>query len=375
MSVLLSIPKLLFGNGAVRALRDQLADLGARKPLLVTDRGLVACGVFARVLDTLGGSSAESMRAVFADVPENPTYEGVDRAAALYRASGCDAVVAVGGGSVIDTAKLVAVLAGHPGAAQDYVGHSDRITRSTAALVAIPTTAGTGSEASPDAGLHPSANAPSSGVTSAYIVPRVAICDPELTLTLPPRLTAATALDALSHCIEGYLSSTNSPLVDTLALDGIGRAWAHMTAATDDGRDLAARGQLMLAAFAGGLAISKGLGPAHAIAIAAGDQGLHHGLLSGLGLVATAPLLQHKVPVRYADIACALGLAPDGEVASALRQMMLRLSLPASLEQMGYRLGSLPRLAGAAAASHFNLTSRYRPSAAEYAQMILEILR
>jgi len=372
---LFKIPKLLFGNGAIRCLREELEDIGAHKPLLMTDRGLVTCGVFSLVLDALGEWPAGSAPVMFTEVPENPTYEAVDQAAAVFRASGCDAVVAVGGGSVIDTAKMVAVLAGHPGPAEYYVGHSERITRRTAAIVAVPTTAGSGSEASPDAGVHPSANTPSSGVTSQFVVPHAAVCDPELTVTLPPRLTAATALDALSHCIEGYLSNTSSPLVDALALDGIARAWAHMVAATNEGRDLAARGQLMLAAFAGGVAISKGLGPAHAIAISAGDQGLHHGLLSGLGLVATAPLIQKKAPGRYADIARAMGLPANGDVARPLRHMIMRLSLPSSLEQMGYKLDSLPLLARAAAESHFNLTSPYKPSAAEYEEMILTILR
>jgi 4-hydroxybutyrate dehydrogenase len=303
VSFVLKMPKLVFGPGSSRLLSQELATLDAKRPLLVTDRGLIACGVFERVTSTL-----RTQLPIYADVPENPTFDGVDQAAALLRDEHCDVVVAVGGGSVIDTAKMVAVLSGHKGSAVDYVGHSERITAATAPLIVLPTTAGTGSEASPDAGIHPVAHTRSSGVTSLHVIPKVAICDPDLTMTMPPRLTACTALDALSHCIEGYLSITDSPLIDVMALDGARRVWQYIESATADGQDREARSQLMLGAFVGGIAIGKGLGPAHAIAITVGDQGLHHGMLSGLGIVATIATMHKHVPDRVDDVAKALGL-------------------------------------------------------------------
>jgi 4-hydroxybutyrate dehydrogenase len=371
MVPMLQIPKLLFGPGAIRTLPRELKGLGASRPLLVTDLGLIACGVFGRVLDALGDFNPYE---VFSDVPENPTFAGVDQAAELLRISGCDVIVAVGGGSVIDTAKMVAVLAGHPGLAKDYVGYSDRVTASTAPLIALPTTAGTGSEASPDAGVHPTASSVASGITSPHCVPRVAICDPEMTVSLPPRLTAATALDALSHCIEGYLSTTVSPLADALALEGISHVWQYMEAATTNGEDRDARWHVMLGAFAGGVAISKGLGPAHAIAITVGDQGLHHGMLSALGVAATIELMGDKVPEKIARIAAAMRLSPGASLEAAVRLRMSRLGLPGSLREMGYRLGSLRQVAEAAAVSHFNLTSPYRPCPDEYERLIQRIL-
>jgi alcohol dehydrogenase class IV len=208
MTPILQIPRAYFARGALRELPNELTALGVLRPLLVTDSGLVKCGVLGMVTATLADAVSYT---VFDSVHENPTYEAVDRAAAVYRAERCDGVVAVGGGSVIDTAKLTAVLAGHPGQASDYVGHSDRVTAATAPLIVIPTTAGTGSEASPDAGLHPDAHTISSGITSRHIIPKVAICDPDTTVSLPPRLTAATGLDALSHCIEGFLSKSFCP--------------------------------------------------------------------------------------------------------------------------------------------------------------------
>jgi alcohol dehydrogenase class IV len=365
----LKMPKLVFGPGSAGRLRDELAALHIKRPLLMTDRGILACGVLERVTSAL-----PLPLPTYADVMENPTFEAVDRAAALLRQERCDAVIGVGGGSVIDAAKMVAVLAGHDGCAADYVGQSEKITAATAQLVVLPTTAGTGSEASPDAGIHPTSNSRSSGVTSVHVIPTVAICDPELTVTMPPRLTACTALDALSHCIEGYLSGTDSPLIDAIALDGVKRVWRYIERATANGHDREARAQLMLGAFSGGVAIGKGLGPAHAIAITVGDQGLHHGMLSGLGVVATITTLHRQVPDRVDDVARALGLSGGERIEASLRRLLEKLNVPSSLRESGYRPGDLDELARAAAASHFNVTSRYRPNAEEYADMLQNIL-
>jgi 4-hydroxybutyrate dehydrogenase len=370
MAPALQIPRAYFGKGAVRELPSELKTLGISRPLLVTDRGLVKCGVFAMVATVIGD---KVVHAAFDEVPENPTYEAVDRAAAVYRAQRCDGVIAVGGGSVIDTAKLTAVLGGHPGNASDYVGHSARVTAATAPLIVIPTTAGTGSEASPDAGIHPDARAVSSGITSSYVVPKAAICDPDATISLPPRLTATTGLDALSHCIEGFLSKSFSPPSDAMALDGIRRVFRYLPIATADGTNLEARMQMMIAAFEGGVAIGKGLGPAHAIAISCGDQGLHHGLLSAIGILASLPLMQARLPERVAPIADAMGI-PGRTAADGVRGLMDQLGLPTSLSGIGYRTEDIDALAGKAAESHFNLTSPYAPTKAEFAQMIRAVL-
>jgi 4-hydroxybutyrate dehydrogenase len=368
--VMLHLPRLIFAVGARRALPAELALLGVKKPLMMTDRGVSACGVFARVTAELEQGSY----VVVDDVPENPTFEGVDRAAAVYRANGCDGVVAVGGGSVIDTAKLVAVLGGHPGNAADYVGHSEKVTKAVVPLIVLPTTAGTGSESSPDAGIHPDSRSVSSGISSFNVVPKVAICDPELTMTLPARLTAATGLDALSHCVEGYLSTKDAPPIDALALDGIRRICAYLPRATAVGSDLEARSEVMMAAFEGGAAISKGLGPAHAIAISCGDQGLHHGILSILGLVASVPVMQRHVPERTAAIAAAMGLPVGSDLSQVLRNIIISLGLPSSLTALGYVPVDLDELARQASISHFNMTSPYKPDQHTYKEMIRTIL-
>jgi alcohol dehydrogenase class IV len=371
MTPTLQIPRAYFAGGAIRELPSELMALGLSRPLLVTDRGLVKCGVFGTITAALADAVSYT---VFDAVPENPTYEAVDRAAAVCRAEQCDGVVAIGGGSVIDTAKLTAVLAGHPGQASDYVGQSDRVTAATAPLIVIPTTAGTGSETSPDAGLHPDAHTISSGITSSHIIPKVAICDPDTTVSLPPRLTAATGIDALSHCIEGFLSKSFCPPADAMALDGIRRVFRYLPQATNDGSNLEARMQMMIAAFEGGVAISKGLGPAHAIAITCGDQGLHHGMLSAIGVLASLRLLERQIPEQVRPIAEAMGLKAGQSAAEGVKTLMARVGLPTNLSGIGYSPEDLDALASKAAESHFNLTSPYAPTKAEFAQMIGAVL-
>jgi 4-hydroxybutyrate dehydrogenase len=372
MTPALQIPRAYFAEGAIGELPNELSALGVSRPLLVTDAGLVKCGVFGMVTAKLG--TAAINYAVFDAVPENPTYEGVDRAATACRAQQCDGVVAVGGGSVIDTAKLTAVLAGHAGRASDYVGHSERVTAATVPLIVIPTTAGTGSEASPDAGIHPDAHTISSGITSRHVIPKVAICDPKATVSMPSGLTAATGLDALSHCVEGYLSTSFCPPADALALDGIRRVFRYLPKATKDGNDLNARMQMMIAAFAGGVAIGKGLGPAHAIAISCGDRGLHHGLLSAIGLLASMPVMERECPERMRAIGNAIEPAEYERPSDAVRALMISLGLPTSLAAVGYQAGDISELARRAAMSHFNLTSPYVPIEAEFGRMIEMVL-
>lgn len=370
MQPMLQLPRLFFDFGAVRSLPQQIAALGIEHPLVVSDQGLVRAGVVHRIRDILERS--RQAYAIFDSVPENPTFDGADRARTAYRTGNCDGLLAVGGGSVIDTAKVLAATLGRQSTAE-FFAEGAKVDAPIAPLIAVPTTAGTGSEASPDAGIHPDAMSASVGISSPYVVPRIAICDPDLTLSLPPRLVAATGIDALSHCIEGYLSTTVSPPAEAMALDGIRRVSRHLAGATETGA-AADRWQIMMAAFEGGAAIAMGLGPAHAIAIACGDQGLHHGLLSGLGLLASLPVLARHAPGKVEDIARTLDLPAGRAVASEVARLMLSLGLPTTLSGAGYRFRDLDALAAACAASHFNLTSPYRPDKSEFAVMIGSIL-
>lgn len=367
----LNLPRVLFAAGSLSALAGELEALGIQKPMLVTDQGLVGAGLAAKAIAACGSATP----AVFDNVTENPLFSDVDKGAAWYAQQGCDGVVALGGGSVIDTAKMIALLANNPGSVADYAGVRNAPHGPSAPLIVIPTTAGTGSEASPSAGIHPDAASPSVGMGSRHLVPRLAILDPDLTRSLPPRLTAATGIDALSHCIEGFLSKKDVPLGKSIALDGIRRVARYLRRAATDRNDAEARGEMMIAAFAGGAAIGMGLGPAHAVAIVCSDQGFHHGLLSGIGLVATLDATSAHVPELAAEVAVALGLERSQSLAQAVASLMRELGLPATLAELNYQAGDLQALAAAAHQSHFNFFAPYHPTASDYAGMLASSLK
>ena len=365
MMATLELPRTLFGQGSISQLAGELKVLGVKRPMLVTDQGLVKAGIAETVRGAIGGPSV-----AFDNVTENPLFSDVDSGAARYKREKCDGVVAAGGGSVIDTAKMISLLARNPGSVADYAGKPGVAHVAGAPLIVIPTTAGTGSDASASAGIHPDPTTPSIGLGSRHLIPRVAILDPELTFSLPPRLTAATGIDAISHCIEGYLSKNDMPLGEVIALDGVRRAVRYIRRATKDGKDAEARGEMMIAAYAGGVAIGMGLGPAHAVAITCGDQGLHHGILSGIGLVTTLDSTAEHEPERVAAVSEAFGADRTTSLAQAIASLMRELGLPATLHELNYVAGDVQALGQTAHKSHFNLSARHHPSASEYTTMI-----
>ncbi len=367
----LKLPLTLIGKEARHCLAAELSALSLTRPLLVTDRGLAAVGIVARVLAELERFAVTVMD----DVTENPLFSDADRGAELFRAGECDAVIALGGGSVIDTAKYIAQLAASGGVIAEYFGSVPRPCLRGVPLFVLPTTAGTGSEASPDAGIHPDAASPTVGMRSRHIVPDVAILDPELTATLPPRLTAATGIDAISHCIEGYLASQHTSVTDTILLDSVAKAVEALPIAMGRGDDLEAREALMLAAYAGGIGIGMGLGPAHAIAITCGDQGFHHGLLSGIGLVCTLDQIAPYAPNRSVALAKAMGAGDGLSLSAAVARLMHEMGLPATLGELGYAARDITALGEAVHASPFNLSARHHFSALEFASMIEHSLK
>ena len=363
MAPFLQLPRIHFDFGAAAALPFELERLGVSRPLFVTDANLFALGVFDEACAAMPDRAA---LVIFAGVPENPTAQAVESACHAYREARCDGIVAVGGGSAIDCAKAAALLATHPGRLGDYLGRSDRIVAELAPLVAIPTTAGTGSEVSRGCGIHPDASSRTLGLNSPFMVPRVAICDPGLTLKLPPRLTAGTGLDALTHCVEGFLAASDNPLVDAVALDGARRLVTFIERATHDGGDREARREVMLAAMQGGVAIYKGLGPAHAISNTCGDRGLHHGLMTTIALPAVLRLFERKGVERVRALAEPVGAAPGESAADAIERLNARLGVPRTIRALGYGQCDLDELAADAANSFFNRASPYKPTLDEY---------
>src|SRR3954466_4340265 len=259
MPLITYLTHIRFGFGTLKELPEDVAALGMKRPLVVTDKGIVAAGLVERLFEVLAG---DNRRPLFDEVPTNPTEEAALAALRLYREEACDGVIALGGGSAIDLAKAVALLATHPEPLSQYAmveGGVARITAAVAPLIAIPTTSGTGSEVGRGSVMN-LRDGRKLGIISPNLIPKRAICDPELTLGLPPSLTAATGMDAVAHCIETFLSPLFNPPADGIALDGLRRAWAHIERATSTPEDREARLNMMSASTQGALAFQKGLG-------------------------------------------------------------------------------------------------------------------
>ncbi|MBS0447566.1 MAG: iron-containing alcohol dehydrogenase [Proteobacteria bacterium] len=361
--------------GARSLLAGECERVGIRKPLVVTDAGVRVAGVLQQVLDAL---PASLQGPVYDRTPSNPTEAAVREATALYRAHGCDGLIAVGGGSSLDCAKGVAIAATHPGPLVTYAtieGGSGRITSAVAPLIAVPTTAGTGSEVARGAIIITDDHR-KLGFHSWYLLPRAAICDPELTLGLPPGLTAATGMDAIAHCMETFMAAPFNPPADGIALDGLERAWAHIERATRDGSDREARLNMMSASVQGALAFQKGLGCVHSLSHSLGGQNpkLHHGTLNAVFLPAVIRYNSEAESVRkdrrIERMARAMGLASAADVAPAIHAMNERLGLPEGLAAMGVDRSVFPRVIDGAMADHCHKTNPRLASAEDYRAML-----
>jgi 4-hydroxybutyrate dehydrogenase len=346
--------RIVLGPGALARLGAEAERLGMRRPLVVTDGGVVRAGIAERVYAALRAAGLHVSR--FEEVRANPTDRDADEGLAAFRAGDCDGVVAVGGGSSIDAGKLVQLLATHapPLSRYDDAAGGDRLVRDDLPpLVAVPTTAGTGSEV----GRSAVAILPETGrktvIFSPHLMPRAAICDPELTVGLPPALTAWTGMDALTHAVEAYVASGFHPLADAFALDAVRRVARALPAAFRDGGDLAARTDMMIAAIEGATAFQKGLGAAHALAHALTPiSGVHHGLANAVVLPAVLAWNRPAAAARLARVAVALG-EPDGDGDEALsgravervRALARGAGVPARLREVGVQEDALPRVA------------------------------
>jgi len=378
MAFIYYITQIQFEFGAIKLLRQECERVGIKRPLVVTDPGVKAAGVLQKALDALPGMSV----AVFDQTPSNPTEAAVRAAAALYKASGCDGLIAVGGGSAIDCAKGVAIAATHEGPLKTYAtieGGSPRITDRVAPLLAVPTTSGTGSEVARGAIIIVDDHR-KLGFHSWHIVPKTAICDPELTLGLPPKLTAATGMDAIAHCMETFMAPLLNPPADGIALDGLARGWAHIERATRDGSDRQARLNMMSASMQGALAFQKGLGCVHSLSHSLGgvDPRLHHGTLNAMFLPAVvrfnagAESIQKEQ--RLGRMARAMGLASGSDIPEAIQDMNARLGLPTGLAAMGVQRDWFDKIIEGAMADHCHKTNPRIATAGEYAQMLEDSL-
>ena len=365
MARILYLTQIDIDDGAVRLLLEECQRTGMTRPLVVTDAGVRAAGVLQMALDALRGLP----HAVFDGTPSNPTEAAVRAAVAVYRREGCDGLVAVGGGSSIDLAKGVAIAASHEGPLATYAtieGGSTKITAAVPPLIAVPTTAGTGSEVARGAIVIVD-DGRKLGFHSWHLMPKAALLDPALTLGLPPLLTAATGMDAIAHCMETFMAHAVNPPADGIALDGLSRGWSHIARATRDGQDRAARWNMMSASMQGAMAFQKGLGCVHSLSHSLGgvNPRLHHGTLNAVFLPAVvrfnaqAPSIQAEH--RLQRLAQAMGLhgcdAQGSEVAEAIVAMNESLGLPSGLRAMGVTENLFDRVIDGAMADHCHKTN------------------
>ncbi|HBG99116.1 MAG TPA: alcohol dehydrogenase [Rhodobacteraceae bacterium] len=337
-----------FGAGRIAELPEACAEAGMKRPLLVTDRGLAALPIVARTLDIMEAGGLG--RAIFAEVDPNPSERNLAAGIAAFREGGHDGVIAFGGGSGLDLGKLVAFMAGQTRPVWDFEDIGDWWRRADAAaiapIVAVPTTAGTGSEVGRAGVLTNSATQEKKIIFHPRCLPAVVIADAELTVGMPPAITAGTGMDAFAHCLEAYCSPHFHPMSHGIALEGLAMVKDFLPRAYRDGTDIEARAQMMAAAAMGAVAFQKGLGAIHALSHPIGAHfHTHHGTTNA---VVMAPVLRFNRPViedRIVRAAAYLGIAGgfDGFLAF-VNDFNASLGIPPNLTALGVANADLDRL-------------------------------
>ncbi len=374
MGLINYVTQIQFDFGAIRHIPAECERVGITRPLICTDKGVIAAGLLARLQEAL----ADRPAAVFDETPSNPTEAAVLMAVALYRSNDADGLIALGGGSCIDLAKGVSIVATYPGPLAEYAtvfGGSAKIGAGVAPVIAIPTTSGTGSEVARgviiilDDGHKRDFHSP-------HLVAKSAICDPELTYGLPPLLTAATGMDAVAHCIETYLSKSVNPPADAIAYDGLARALRHIETAVREPRNPVGRWNMMSASMQGALAFQKGLGAVHSLSHALGSLKLpdghspHHGTLNAVLLPEVVKFNEVAVPERVGAVADAFGVRDGEALGEAIRSLNRRLGLPAGLQEMGIGADCYAIVARSALEDHCHATNPRIATQADYVAML-----
>ena len=376
VSLINYLTPIRFGYGALEVLPEECRRLNIRRPLLVTDPGVRAAGLLDRLLAVVA-ELAEP--AVFADTPANPTEQAVRRATATFKEGKCDGIIALGGGSSIDLAKGVSIAATHAGPLQSFAAienGASRITAAVSPVIAIPTTAGTGSEVG-RAAVVILDDGRKVGLISPHVIPKSAICDPDLTLGLPAPLTAGSGMDAIAHCMETFMSPAFNPPADAIALDGLRRGWAYIERATHAPQDREARLNMMSASLQGALAFQKGLGCVHSLSHALGglDPRLHHGTLNAIFLPAVIEFNRGTASMReqacLARMAQAMSLDDPDKIPAAVREMNRRIGLPNGLASLDVARTSFPDIVSRALADHCHKTNPRIATESDY-RMLLE---
>ena len=366
-----------FENGAIGKLPEVLKTYGIKNPLICTDPGLSSIGMTDKIRNLI---SNDFTSIYYEETPANPTENAVSEALELYKTNSCDGVIGFGGGSSIDLAKAVALMANHQGSLLNYSvneGGYGKITE-TVPMIAIPTTSGTGSEVSIGS-LITMNDGRKLIYASPHLMPKAAICDPELTLGLPPVLTAGAGMDALTHCIEAILSPINDPPAEAVGIDGIEKIIKEesLIRAYKDGQDKEARWGMMMASTEGAMAFQKGLGAVHSMSHALGanqELRLHHGTLNAVLLPAVLRFNQDCVGNKYSRIARAMGQDESIDLANEIEKLNQTIGIPNNLKEMGVTEDLIPSLVAHAKEDPSNLTTPRLPSQEEWEELFLEAL-
>src|SRR6266853_1694412 len=342
----------LFGAGALAELPPRSKSLGIRRPLVVTDAGLVGTAAFGDLARTLGDAGRDKDWFLYSGVHPNPIEQDVREAAELFREHACDVVIAIGGGSPLDAGKAARLLLKRPGL--DFSRFYEESDWSgLAPFIAIPTTAGTGSEVGRSSVITLDATKRKAVLFHPELLARLVILDPELTVGLPPKLTAATGADALTHCIESFTCPAFHPMCDGIALEGVNLIVDALPRAFRDGKDLDARGKMLVAAAMGAVAFQKDLGVVHSMAHPLSSIcGMHHGLANALCLVAGMKFCEARKPGIYRRVGIACGLdvikcsdaEADQQTISFMKDFLAGLGLNTKLREHGVKPEQLDAL-------------------------------
>jgi len=344
--------RIVFGAGSAAEAGREVKNYVSGRVLLVTDPGVIDAGLTRSVQASLEANAIAST--TFSKLSSNPTEAEVDAGVEAYRSSGAEGVVAVGGGAAMDVAKLIVVRSVVVDKSfeelDDAIGGDRFIPKVLPPVIAIPTTAGTGSEIGRAAVLTVASTGAKTVIFAPSMLPRVAILDPELTLSLPGPATAATGFDALTHCLEAYLAKGDHPIADGIALAGLEIIARDLPKVVANGRDVEARGGMLKAAMMGAAAFQKGLGACHSLSHPlSAVLDVHHGLANALCLPAVVDFNEQVVPERVRRIGAIFGAKPEpGGCAQALRQLRATIGMKSGLAAVGVTREHLPKLAALA---------------------------
>ena len=367
----------IFGNGSVSEVSAQLEGLGVTRPFVITDQGIADSGLlekFKKHIPNLGNNR------VFLDTPANPNEASVKAASEAYRDSGANGIIGFGGGSPLDLAKAASLSVSHEGPLWKYTTHHNGVKHigETPPVIAIPTTAGTGSEVS-RAAVIILASGEKRIIFSPNLIPDISILDPELTVGLPPFLTAATGMDAITHCIEAISSPKINASADAIGASALKDALCDgaLMKAVKNGEDLDARSTMLSVSTRGGMAFSKGLGAVHAMSHACGkdeDLRLHHGTLNAVILPTVLKFNSEFLGDKLSLIKAAIGVPKNKDIAEYFLDLNAELGMPSNLSEMGISSGMLPSLSEHAVTDNTAATNPVKLDAAGYLELFNQSL-